>query len=107
MSKPCCGYPSVAAAVRGLLSEGHSVAQIAQMTGRSTHYVYASASRAGVPVGRAIGAKYGPLIDAVSLLQDHAEKRQMRPHMLAKRILIAAVEGDLIDAILDDGGSDE
>ena len=58
-------------------------------------------------LGRVIGDRYGPLIDAVSRLREHADKRGVTPHMLAKRILIAAVEGDLIDAILDDGGTDE
>ena len=100
MSKPCCGYPSVTAAVRAFLAEGYSAKEIAQKTGRSVEHVCSAARKVGLQASKPTGPKYGPLIDAVSLLREHADKRGVTPHMLAKRILIAAVDGDLIDAIL-------
>lgn len=104
---PTLGYRSRSAAAVALRGQGFSHAEIGRRIGVRTHVVgalIASGLRARHPL---------PPVEQLVVTLDTAtgaglcpaaQARGISLGQLASRILAAAVEGSLIDAILDDGG---
>jgi hypothetical protein len=107
-SKPIGRWRSRKEAVLTLHDTGLSAAEITREPGISANTVRRSlqqagrSTRANLRVPQAHGLKLTPGLTAA--LAPIARKRSEPAHVLAWRILDAAVTGDLIDAILDDGG---
>ncbi|PNW61817.1 UNVERIFIED_CONTAM: hypothetical protein BEN50_25685 [Euhalothece sp. KZN 001] len=97
--KPCLGYPSRTAAVLDLARQGHSDAEIAELTGIPHAHVAPlrhSGRRSFAPVRVPRDTLYG--------LRVLAAGRGMSVNELACRLLDAIVAGDLAAAVLDDEG---
>jgi hypothetical protein len=104
--KPCLGYPSRTQAVVALRKQGLTTAEIAERTGidlRDVSALETSAMRSkmrGSPQAVSTGVMLPPwLLDA---LKPHAEKRCIKPGVLAFRIVETVVKEGLIDSVMDD-----
>lgn len=108
-SKPTFGYSSRTDAVLGMRKKRMSTQQIAEAIGIPEKTVTALEHSAGrrkrtprpaEQMGRTILFP----IDVLDALGPHAAKRGIHPSSLARRLVTEAVDGNLIDAILDDDG---
>ena len=103
---PTLGYPSRREAVMALTAQGLSQADIAARIGIRPspvavhcHYLRRGRGDRGHP-------KFAHLRierDALAALASHAAARGVTVDVLARRILQAVVDGNLADAVLDDG----
>lgn len=103
---PTLGYPCRSEAVMALIEQGLSQAEIATRIGikPSTvavhcHYLRRGRGDRGYPKFARIRIER----DALAPLASHAAARGVTVDILARRILQAVVDGNLVDAVLDDG----
>lgn len=104
-AKPALGYPSRTAAVLALRAERQTTDAIARQLGIEPKTVVAlerSAERCRALVAEGNRTILFPA-ELLAALALHAAKRGMRANALARRLVEMAIEGDLVDAILDDG----
>lgn len=100
---PAAGYPSRTEAVVQLTGQGLCDTEIAARIGISTKAVAAlrasSRRRKGV---RHFGNHIAIPPVTLDRLRHHAERRATTANELARRLIIAATDEELVDAILDD-----
>lgn len=100
--EPCLGYPSRSAAVLALRERGLSHHQIAARTGIPVENIgalYHSARRSRD------GVRSMPVqVATLKALAPAAEARGLTIAELVDRLLGAIADGQLVDAVLDDGG---
>ncbi len=105
-SIPTLGHPSRTAAVVALKAEGYSTRTIADQIGVSTATVAAllcsERKRKHRPSEDGLRTVTFP-VDVLEALRPHAARRGVHANELARRLVEAAVDADLIDAVLDDG----
>ena len=111
--KPTLGYPSRTAAVLALRAQGLPDVEIADRIGIPVKTVVAlecSADRyTGISGRRPRPAEINGRtvlfpVDVLEALRPHAEARGIAPNELARRLIEAAIDDNLIDAVLDDRG---
>lgn len=114
-SKPCLGYPSRSAAIRGLRSDGLTNQQIAEMTGIPVNNITALvpltpkpeslpiAREAGYRVGEQNVARIGLNFEVRQMLRPFAAKRGMAVETLITDLVEKIAEDRLVDAVMDDG----
>jgi transcriptional regulator len=103
--KPTLCYPSRTAAVQALRKQGLTDMEIARRIGIRRETVAAlecSAGRRKRPAEQNGRTVLFPL-DVLEALRPHAEARGIAPDELARRLIEAAIDDNLIDAVLDDG----
>lgn len=106
--KPTNGFPTRTAAVLAYRAQGKNTAQIADLIGINTNTVLAlegSAARkkgAHGPDAREEGRAVLVPLDILGKLRRPAEKRGVTPNRLARLIIEAVVDGNIVDAVLDD-----
>lgn len=106
--KPTLGYPNRTEAVLALRGQGLGTAQIAARIGIETKTVgalEASAARSKARARRPAEEQGRTVlfpIDVLNGLRRPAEKRRIHPNHLARLIIEAVVDGNLVDAVLDD-----
>lgn len=112
--KPCLGYASRTQAATALQKQGRSAHEISSMLGvsiknvRSLLYERTRTARPNKERTVTSAAKPSTILDCLTfeeraILRAHAAKRDWSELRIAQAILEAAVEGDIVDAILDDG----
>lgn len=108
-AKPTLGYPSRTKAVQGLRAKGHDTRGIAQLIGITASSVTALEASAGRSFARSGLDTYGVgnrtvlfPIDVLEKMLPAAKVRGIGPNELARRIVEAVVDDDIIDAVLDD-----
>ncbi len=106
---PTLGYPSRTEAVMGLRDQGLNTRQIADRIGINVTTVSAlecSATRSAERQRRPSEA-YGRTVvfpvDVLHVLRPHAARRGITVNQLARDIVSAVVDDDLVTAVLDDG----
>lgn len=109
--KPALGYPSRTDAVIALRKQGLSTAIIARrllITASQVSALEASHARSMNKRSDAPTKDHGRAVlltaDVHRLLGPHAAKRDMSVSHLARLLIETAVDDNMIDAILDDGG---
>lgn len=114
-SKPCLGYPSRSAAIRGLRSDGLTNQQIAEKTGIPVNNITALvpltpkpeslpiAREAGYRVGEQNVARIGLNFEVRQMLRPFAAKRGMAVETLITDLVEKIAEDRLADAVMDDG----
>lgn len=114
-SKPCLGYPSRSAAIRGLRSDGLTNQQIAEKTGIPVNNITALvpltpkpeslpiAREAGYRVGEQNVARIGLNFEVRQMLRPFAAKRGMAVETLITDLIEKIAEDRLADAVMDDG----
>ncbi|MGN7715217.1 hypothetical protein [Agrobacterium tumefaciens] len=114
-SKPCLGYPSRSAAIRGLRSDGLTNQQIAEKTGIPVNNITALvpltpkpeslpiAREAGYRVGEQNVARIGLNFEVRQMLRPFAAKRGMAVETLITDLVEKIAEDRLVDAVMDDG----
>lgn len=110
MGKATLGYPSRTDAVLALRRERLSTNQIAARIGIEPKTVTALEHSAGRAKRRPRPAEQlGRTVlfsaDILDALGPAAAKRGVHPNALARRIVEEVVDGDLVDAVLDDKGT--
>jgi len=110
--KRTLGYATRTAAVMALRGQGLSTAAIAEWIGiepKTVAALEASAARSKARA-RLPAEEQGRLvpfpIDVLNQLRRPAEKRRIHPNQLAQLIIEAVIDGNLVDAVLDDAGAD-
>ncbi|MCZ7886024.1 hypothetical protein [Agrobacterium salinitolerans] len=113
--KPCLGYPSRSAAIRGLREDGLTNRQIAEKIGISLNNVTAlvpmTPKPASVPTERDAGYRVGEQnvvriglnCEIRQMLRPFAAKRCMTVEMLITDLVEKIAEDRLADAVMDDG----
>ncbi len=113
-SKPCMGYPSRSAAIRGLRSSGLTNRQISDQTGIPINKITAlvplkpkpgvpTAREAGYRVGEQNVARIGLNFEVRQMLRPFAAKRGMAVETLITDLVEKIAEDRLVDAVMDDG----
>ncbi|CDN93504.1 hypothetical protein [Agrobacterium tumefaciens] len=114
-SKPCLGYSSRSAAIRGLRSNGMTNRQIAEKTGIPINNITAlvpltpkpdslpTAREAGYRVGEQNAARIGLNFEVRQMLRPFAAKRGMTVETLITDLVEKIAEDRLADAVMDDG----
>lgn len=114
-SKPCLGYPSRSAAIRGLRSSGLTNRQISDQTGIPLNKITAlvpltpkpeslpKAREAGYRVGEQNVARIGLNFEVRQMLRPFAAKRSMTVETLITDLIEKIAEDGLADAVMDDG----
>lgn len=114
-SKPCMGYPSRSAAIRGLRADGLTNQQIAEKTGIPVNNITALvpltpkpeslpiAREAGYRVGEQNVARIGLNFEVRQMLRPFAAKRGMAVETLITDLVEKIAEDRLVDAVMDDG----
>ena len=105
--KPTLGYPSRTAAVLAMRAQGRSTSAIADILGIDKGTVgaleaSATRSRARRPA-EANGRTVLFPVEILDRLRPHADRRGISANELARRIVDAVAEDNLIDAVLEDG----
>lgn len=108
--KPCLGYPSRSAAVMALRAEGKSTKAIARLIGIPETTVSAlehsaKRTRRHTRPAETNGRTVVVPLDILRRLAEPAQQRRISVNELARRILDAAADDNLADAILDDRGA--
>lgn len=108
--KPTLGYPSRTAAVMALRGSGLSIQEIGERIGIRAETVSSleCSARRSRRWSDGRGARSIDLktvlfeADALTALVPHAEKRGVSANEIARRIVDAAIDDGIVDAILDD-----
>ncbi|OCJ63992.1 hypothetical protein A6U96_09315 [Agrobacterium tumefaciens] len=113
--KPCLGYPSRSAAIRGLRADGLTNRQIAEKTGIPLNNVCALVPKTpkppSVPIDRDTSyrlgeqnvARIGLNYEIRQMLRPFAAKRGMAVETLITDLVEKIAEDRLADAVMDDG----
>jgi hypothetical protein len=110
MAKPTLGYPSRTAAVQAMQRQGIADRKIAERIGINTSTVAALANsgRRADKRQRRPAEEHGRTVlfpvDILDALRPAAAARGITVNTLARRLVEAVIDDDLIDAVLDDGG---
>ena len=105
---PTLGYPTRTAAVQALAANGLHTSEIARRIGieeKSVSALLCSARRSKRPAEKNGRTVLFP-IDILNALRIAAAKRNISVNELARRIVEAVADDGLIDAVLDDGGTE-
>lgn len=112
VAKTTLGYGSRTEAVMALRSQGLQISQIASRIGISPSTVSAlecsalrSKARSRLPEEQ-LGRMILVPVDILNSMRRASSKRGMSPNQLARLIVEAVVDGNLIDAVLDDTPED-
>jgi predicted transcriptional regulator len=104
--QPVLGYRSKSAAIRAMKAEGLSSAEIGQRIGMSgsavSQLAYCVRKRADSPQSDEKRQRVYMAPYMIAALKPHADKRGIAATTLVQRIVIALLEDNLIDAVLDD-----
>lgn len=99
---PTAGYSSKAEACAALRKQGKTTTEIAALTGVAA---YSVATLESHHRNRLKGRRVDMPVFLVRQLSAAAEARGLKPTQLALKILDEVARGQLVDAILDDGGA--